>query len=98
MKQTPGQKIAETVYYLDDGETYASVEGKRAALANQIDTAIAKEVTRATPDARPKARMTDAQLARAYHDSAKQTNEIMNEQKDRRAKAKQQPTKGAKKK
>jgi len=45
--QTPGERIAETVYYLDDGETYASVEGKRAALAKKIDEAIAKAVKKA---------------------------------------------------
>ncbi len=44
MQQTPGERIAETVYYLDEGETYASVEGKRAALAKKIDEAIAKAV------------------------------------------------------
>ncbi len=38
--QTPGEKIASTVYYLDDGETYSSVEGKRHALARKIDEAI----------------------------------------------------------
>lgn len=42
--QTPGERIAETVYYLDEGDTYASVEGKRAALAKKIDVAIEREI------------------------------------------------------
>jgi len=54
MKQTPGERIAETVYYLDDGETYASVEGKRAALAKKIDEAIAKAVKKAVAAERAK--------------------------------------------
>lgn len=41
---TPGERIAATVYYLDDGETYASVEGNRARLAKRIDAAIGRAV------------------------------------------------------
>ena len=38
--KTQGERIAEVVYYLDEGETLASMEGKRRELAKRIDMAI----------------------------------------------------------
>lgn len=46
-KQDLADCIAESVYHLDDGETFASVEGKRAALASRIRSALARERNRA---------------------------------------------------
>lgn len=51
--------------------------------------ALHPHTVRATAEGKPEkkaSRMTDAQLAKAYRESARRTNEIMNEHKNRRAK------------